>query len=222
MVRVTGGSPIVMTKRGVNGDRSIIPPMSRHIVMPYGGNVSNATITTSSSLERVQNLNGSAGSGSYRSGGSNRYTFWHEEYPIWGEQLADAAGGDMDMHIPFCMLSNYYIVPRGPLPYNAAFVYPNSRFQIWYWDGSNWGLHRSVTIDGDPFAGSGYGEGSQYNYTDIGPGTDTVAVYSCNKPFSLRLNDRSADEFVYQGHHMRNPIWMGLPCLLYTSPSPRD
>ena len=79
------------------------------------------------------------------------------------------------------------------------------------WNGSSWGLHRSVTVDGDPFAGSGYGEGSQYNYTDIGPGTDTVAVYSCNKPFALRLNDRSADEFVYQGHHMRNPIWMGLP-----------
>ena len=211
MVRVTGGSPVVMTKRGTSGDRSIIPPMSRHIVMPYGGNVANATITTSSSLERVQNLNGTAGGSSYRSGGSNRYTFWHEEYPIWGEQLADAAGGDMDMHIPFCMLSNYYIVPRGPLPYNAVFVYPNSRFQIWYWDGSNWGLHRSVTVDGDPFAGSGYGEGRQYNYENIGPGTDTVAVYSCNKPFALRMNDRSSDEFVYQGHHMRNPIWMGLP-----------
>ena len=211
IVRVTGGSPVVMTKRGTSGDRSIIPPMSRHIVMPYGGNVSNATITTSSSLERVQNLNGTAGSSAYRNGGTNRYTFWHEEYPIWGEQLADAAGGDMDMHIPFCMLSNYYIVPRGPLPYNAAFVYPNSRFQIWYWDGSNWGLHRSVTIYGDPFAGTGYGEGRQYNYDNIGPGTDTVAVYSCNKPFALRMNDRANDEFVYQGHHMRNPIWMGLP-----------
>ena len=211
MVRVTGGSPVVMTKRGTSGDRSIIPPMSRHIVMPYGGNVANATVTTSSSLERAQNLSGATQSSAYRNGGNNRYTFWHEEYPMWGEQLADAAGGDMDMHIPFCMLSNYYIVPRGPLPYNAVFVYPNSRFQIWYWSGSSWGLHRSVTIDGDPFAGTGYGEGRQYNYSNIGPGTDTVAVYSCNKPFALRLNDRSSDEFVFQGHHMRNPMWMGLP-----------
>ena len=211
MVRVTGGCPVVMTKRGTSGDRSIIPPMSRHIVMPYGGNVANATTTTSSSLERAQNLSGATQSSAYRSGGTNRYTFWHEEYPIWGEQLADAAGGDMDMHIPFCMLSNYYVVPRGPLPYNAVFVYPNSKFQIWYWNGSAWALHRSVTVDGDPFAGTGYGEGNQYRYSNIGPGTDTVAVYSCNKPFALRMNDRSADEFVYQGHHMRNPMWMGLP-----------
>ena len=208
IVRVTGGSPVVMSKRGTSGDRSIIPPMSRHIVMPYGGNVPNATVTTSSSLERVEALDGS---GTYRNGGNNRYTFWNEQYPIWGEQLADAAGGDMDMHIPFCMLSNYYIVPRGPLPYNAVFVYPNSRFQIWYWNGTAWALHRSVTIDGDPFAGTGYGEGLQYTYSNIGPGTDTVAVYSCNKPFALRMNDRSADEFVFQGHHMRNPMWMGLP-----------
>lgn len=210
IVRVTGGSPVVMSKRGTSGDRSIIPPMSRHIVMPYGGNVANATITTSSSLEFVEALDGS---NTYRNGGNNRYTFWNEQYPIWGEQLADAAGGDMDMHIPFCMLSNYYIVPRGPLPYNAVFVYPNSRFQIWYWNSSTntWGLHRSVTIDGDPFAGTGYGEGNQYTYSNIGPGTDTVAVYSCNKPFALRMNDRSADEFVFQGHHMRNPMWMGLP-----------
>ena len=211
MVRVTGGSPVVMTKRGTSGDRSIIPPMSRHIVMPYGGNVANATVTTSSVLERAQNLSGVTQGSAYRNGGNNRYTFWHEEYPLWGEQLADAAGGDMDMHIPFSMLSNYYIVPRGPLPYNAVFVYPNSRFQIWYWSGSSWGLHRSVTVNGDPFAGTGYGEGNQYTYSNIGPGTDTVAVYSCNKPFALRLNDRSADEFVFQGHHMRNPMWMGLP-----------
>ena len=75
MVRVTGGCPVVMTKRGTSGDRSIIPPMSRHIVMPYGGNVSNATVTTSSSLEFVQNLNGTTGGSAYRSGGNNRYTF---------------------------------------------------------------------------------------------------------------------------------------------------
>jgi len=180
--RIYSTAPIVVTKQGSGADHEIIPPASHEVLLSQTaagyGTMFGGT---------VYNINGDY--------------FYSEDDLVYAMAIADGAGVDCDAALPWKACGDTYIIPH-PISGYAIIALEPTIVRVYYWDSANsqWVLYKEHDLTSASRTNPIKVQEADQAGDEADIITNVPILVTGDRPFYLRTNDESADEYPVLGY----------------------
>lgn len=180
--RFYSSAPVIIVALGTGGDNLFVPPASKEILHSMSEN--RYAMSASTTINSIGGL------------------FFTSDFPLSSTQIADGAGGDAELGLPYNYLGDTYILPHTVNDFAVTSVDPNT-ISVYSYNGSSFVLENEYDLSAasrtNPVkveVGDQSGAGTLY--------TNSPVMVTGTAPFYLRTNSSGSTEYSPIGYRSRD------------------